>query len=109
MSLRPRPVTATVTKPKWMEPYVVRPPSISMDSTGSTASLTSVLDHDSYISPAPSDDEWEDEKYDEKSQGDEIQARNQQLARENLVKNFKDKVTIKRYMIKTDTNENLVY
>ncbi|XP_069110676.1 coiled-coil domain-containing protein 34-like isoform X2 [Argopecten irradians] len=57
MSLRPRPVTATVTKPKWMEPQVFRPRSLSLESNGSTASLTSVLDHDSYISPSPSDDE----------------------------------------------------
>lgn len=50
-SLRPRPVTATVTKPKWMQPEaIVGPRSASVESRGSTASLTSVLDHDSYIS-----------------------------------------------------------
>lgn len=59
MSLRPRPVTATVTKPKWMEPQGRRRRSYDLESNGSTASLTSVLDHDSYVSPAPSDDEWE--------------------------------------------------
>ncbi|XP_021352448.1 coiled-coil domain-containing protein 34-like isoform X2 [Mizuhopecten yessoensis] len=68
MSLRPRPVTATVTKPKWMEPQVFRPRSLSLDSGGSTASLTSVLDHDSYISPSPSDDE-EDWTYDKENCG----------------------------------------
>lgn len=53
MSARPRPVTATVTKPPWMK----IPPADaamyrrqSLTSNGSTASLTSVLDHDSYIS-----------------------------------------------------------
>ncbi|KAJ8313860.1 hypothetical protein KUTeg_008421 [Tegillarca granosa] len=50
MNRRPRPVTATVTKPDWMKPHV-SPRSRSLESNGSTASLTSVLDHDSYISP----------------------------------------------------------
>ena len=47
-SLRPRPVTATVTKPSWMQPEAIvgRRPD-SPDSRGSTASLTSVLDHES--------------------------------------------------------------
>lgn len=50
-SLRPRPVTATVTKPKWMQPEaIVGPRSASVESRGSTASLTSILDHDSYVS-----------------------------------------------------------
>jgi len=50
-SLRPRPVTATVTKPSWMQPEaIVGPRSRSVESRGSTASLTSVLEHDSYIS-----------------------------------------------------------
>ncbi|KAL5006610.1 hypothetical protein ScPMuIL_015416 [Solemya velum] len=49
---RPRPVTATVTKPKWMEPKVLagRSRTLSLDSSGSTSSLVSVLDHDSYDS-----------------------------------------------------------
>ena len=47
-SLRPRPVTATVTKPSWMQPEaIVGPRSDSPESRGSTASLTSVLEHDS--------------------------------------------------------------
>ena len=47
-SLRPRPVTATVTKPSWMRPEaIVGPRSDSPESRGSTASLTSVLEHDS--------------------------------------------------------------
>lgn len=52
MSCRPRPVTATVTKPKWMEPKVLagRSRALSLDSSGSTSSLVSVLDHDSYDS-----------------------------------------------------------
>ena len=47
-SLRPRPVTATVTKPSWMQPEAIvgRRPD-SPDSRGSTASLTSVLEHES--------------------------------------------------------------
>ncbi|XP_062587860.1 coiled-coil domain-containing protein 34-like [Saccostrea cucullata] len=59
MNTRPRPVTATVTKPKWMEPHVIPRRSRSLESNGSTASLTSVLDHDSYESPDISEDEWE--------------------------------------------------
>ncbi|XP_050418581.2 coiled-coil domain-containing protein 34 isoform X2 [Patella vulgata] len=56
-SSRPRPVTATVTKPKWMEPPCNSTHRHSLDSTGSTASLTSVLDHDSYISDYTDDDD----------------------------------------------------
>ncbi|KAK3108506.1 hypothetical protein FSP39_009444 [Pinctada imbricata] len=67
MSTRPRPVTATVTKPKWMEPHVTPRRSRSMESNGSTASLTSVLDHDSYISPDISDEEWHNDELQEKS------------------------------------------
>ena len=53
MSARPRPVTATVTKPPWMQvpdadAAMYRRQSLT--SNGSTASLTSVLDHDSYVS-----------------------------------------------------------
>jgi hypothetical protein len=53
MAARPRPVTATVTKPPWMrvpnaDAAMYRRSSLS--SNGSTASLTSVLDHDSYAS-----------------------------------------------------------
>ncbi|KAK3600817.1 hypothetical protein CHS0354_020497 [Potamilus streckersoni] len=58
-SLRPRPVTATVTKPKWMQPEAIVGPrrSHSVESRGSTASLTSILDHDSYESLSLSDDD----------------------------------------------------
>lgn len=60
MSARPRPVTATVTKPPWMQvpdadAAMYRRQSLT--SNGSTASLTSVLDHDSYISEPEYDDE----------------------------------------------------
>ena len=70
MSLRPRPVTATVTKPKWMEPEVYRPRSRSMESNGSTASLTSVLDHDSYESLADTDDDLDTEITEQHSKAD---------------------------------------
>ncbi|KAL8594106.1 hypothetical protein ACOMHN_000818 [Nucella lapillus] len=53
MSARPRPVTATVTKPPWMqipEADANMYRRHSLTSNGSTASLTSVLDHDSYVS-----------------------------------------------------------
>lgn len=46
---RPQPVTATVTKPEWMKVQGTRYRTHSFDSTGSTASLVSVLDHDSYV------------------------------------------------------------
>lgn len=60
MSARPRPVTATVTKPPWMcvpkaDAAMYRRSSLT--SNGSTASLTSVLDHDSYISEPDSEEE----------------------------------------------------
>lgn len=60
MSARPRPVTATVTKPLWMlvpdaDSVVNQRKSYSSD--GSTASLTSILDHDSYISEPELSDE----------------------------------------------------
>ena len=63
MSARPRPVTATVTKPPWMkvpdaEAALYRRQSLT--SNGSTASLTSVLDHDSYTSEPEYGDEQED-------------------------------------------------
>ena len=70
MSLRPRPVTATVTKPKWMEPQVVRPRSRSSESNGSTASLTSVLDHDSYESLGDTDDDLNTEDAEQFSRDD---------------------------------------
>lgn len=58
MSARPRPVTATVTKPEWMKAeYAYRPYSHSLDSTGSTESLISCLDHDSYESSADEEQE----------------------------------------------------
>ncbi|KAK7500765.1 hypothetical protein BaRGS_00008009 [Batillaria attramentaria] len=58
MSARPRPVTATVTKPAWMQVPDADAAAYrrhSLTSNGSTASLTSVLDHDSYISEPESD------------------------------------------------------
>ncbi|XP_046569260.1 LOW QUALITY PROTEIN: coiled-coil domain-containing protein 34-like [Haliotis rubra] len=62
MTTRPRPVTATVTKPRWMAmpdaDAIARARRHSLGSTGSTASLVSVLDHDSYMS-VPSDSELE--------------------------------------------------
>ena len=63
MSGRPRPVTATF-KPKSLDPPVgVRTRSYSLSSGSSTASLLSVLDHDSYDSM---EDEEEGEKLDNK-------------------------------------------
>ncbi|KAK7008743.1 coiled-coil domain-containing protein 34 [Biomphalaria glabrata] len=54
MSSRPRPVTATVTKPRWMQtpsPDTMRKiRRRSVESSGSTASLTSLLDHSSFNS-----------------------------------------------------------
>lgn len=55
-------MTATVTKPAWMQvpdadAYAYRRHSLT--SNGSTASLTSVLDHDSYISEPETDDDVE--------------------------------------------------
>ena len=51
---RPRPVTATVTKlPVWEDDLGIRADGNrrhSLTSSGSTTSLTSVLEHDSYIS-----------------------------------------------------------
>ncbi|XP_060073542.1 coiled-coil domain-containing protein 34-like [Ylistrum balloti] len=97
MSLRPRPVTATVTKPKWMEPQVFRRQSLSLESGGSTASLTSVLDHDSYISPTPSDDEdWTYNKENcGKSDGSEEKGDDQK-------DHYIDKRTIERKLAKYD-------
>ncbi|KAH3715940.1 hypothetical protein DPMN_058656 [Dreissena polymorpha] len=61
-NLRPRPVTATVTKPSWMRPEaIVGPRSRSVESLGSTASLTSVLDHDSYISVSDDEERYYDD------------------------------------------------
>lgn len=57
MSGRPRPVTATF-QPAGMEPVTgVRSRSYSLSSGSSTASLVSVLDHDSYESLEDSDQE----------------------------------------------------
>lgn len=61
MAGRPRPVTATVTKPKWMtipSPDAIRRiRSKSLESNGSTESLTSLLDHDSYNSASEVNDD----------------------------------------------------
>ncbi|XP_012937952.1 coiled-coil domain-containing protein 34 isoform X1 [Aplysia californica] len=54
MTGRPRPVTATVTKPRWMQipdpDAIAKIRSRSLESHASTDSLTSFLDHDSYVS-----------------------------------------------------------
>ena len=57
MSARPRPVTATVTHQPDFAPFMPR--SGDLSSGSETASLVSVLDHDSYVSPDPSDSEEE--------------------------------------------------
>ena len=65
MSARPRPITATVTKPSSMAPPTLSiRRSISPESMGdSTASLVSVLDHDSFSSaPSSSDSESEESR-----------------------------------------------
>ena len=59
MSARPRPVTATVCHQPSDVVTGVRTRSYSLSSGSSTASLVSILDHDSYESPMPSDDEAE--------------------------------------------------
>lgn len=60
IGLRQRPVTATVTKPIWMMPEAhVGQRSASVESRGSTASLTSVLHHDSYFSVSDQEDEYQ--------------------------------------------------
>ncbi|XP_041365905.1 coiled-coil domain-containing protein 34-like [Gigantopelta aegis] len=62
MSSRPRPVTATVTKPRWMDiadaDAIAYAHRHSLDSSGSTESLTSILGHSSYES-IPSEEEEE--------------------------------------------------
>lgn len=85
MSLRPRPVTATVTKPKWMEPEVYRPRSRSLESNGSTASLTSVLDHDSYESLGDTDDDVETEITDQHAKGDYDNKLHEKLKRKCVI------------------------
>ncbi|ESO99699.1 hypothetical protein LOTGIDRAFT_238740 [Lottia gigantea] len=50
LSGRPRPVTATTTRQTWLEISNSSPLRRSLDSSGSTESLCSVLDHDSYVS-----------------------------------------------------------
>ena len=60
MSARPRPVTATVTKPKWPVPVTSTPlrgDFITLSEGSSTESLVSVLNHDSCESIPPSEDE----------------------------------------------------
>ncbi|GFO48396.1 histone-lysine N-methyltransferase SETMAR [Plakobranchus ocellatus] len=76
MAGRPRPVTATVTKPRWMT--IPSPDAIrkirkkSLESNGSTESLTSLLDHDSYNStPEVPDDALFDETQNKKSDQEE--------------------------------------
>ena len=60
MSARPRPVTATIRPPSMDPPTGVRERRYSLSSGSSTASLVSVLDHDSYESPGTdSEDERE--------------------------------------------------
>ena len=61
MSARPRPVTATVTKPKDNHYIVTSTPkrAVTISPGSSTESLVSVLDHDSYESPLPSEEEAE--------------------------------------------------
>lgn len=75
MSARPRPVTATVTKPVWMqvpEADAAAYRRFSLTSNGSTASLTSVLDHDSYVSEPDLSEGNLSDKDDNFHQGEEI-------------------------------------
>ena len=55
MSARPRPVTATFKPPEMAPPTGVRTRSYSLSSGSSTASLISILKHDSYESLPDSD------------------------------------------------------
>lgn len=50
MSARPRPVTATFPPPPLISPVHLRPTSRSPSPINSTASLLSILDHNSYES-----------------------------------------------------------
>lgn len=59
MSARPRPVTATVNPPLTSTP--LHGPRTFLSSDGSTESLISILDHDSYESPLASEIESEPE------------------------------------------------
>ena len=73
MSARPRPVTATVTKPPWMQVPDADAAMYrrhSLTSNGSTASLTSVLDHDSYTSEPEYEDEKEERPANQAGPGD---------------------------------------
>ncbi|XP_060599380.1 coiled-coil domain-containing protein 34-like [Ruditapes philippinarum] len=105
-SLRPRPVTATVTKPKWMQPEaIVGPRSASVESRGSTASLTSVLDHDSYISCSDDEDEFEDKRSPRQSEvkrrpgKENVPIKNQQDIHNNTF-NVKHKKVMKKKVIR---------
>ncbi|XP_052810555.1 coiled-coil domain-containing protein 34-like [Mya arenaria] len=83
-NLRPRPVTATVTKPSWMRPEaIVGPRSRSLESRGSTASLTSVLDHDSYISLSEDDEDFPNEIRELPRRGHQSGKENRQPAMKN--------------------------
>ncbi|RUS77948.1 hypothetical protein EGW08_014294 [Elysia chlorotica] len=81
MAGRPRPVTATVTKPKWMtipSPDAIRKiRSRSLESNGSTESLTSVLDHDSYNSASEVIDDTTFDAAGDKKSNDEEQIKQQ--------------------------------
>ena len=60
MSARPRPVTATVTKPRYPIPVTSTPlrnDYMTLSDGGSTESLVSILYHDSCESLPPSDEE----------------------------------------------------
>ena len=59
MSGRPRPVTATVTRQPELDFIPLVPRTADLSSGSETASLCSVLDHDSYLSPGDSDHEEE--------------------------------------------------
>ena len=50
MSARPRPVTATFRPPSMTPPTGIRTRSYSLSSGSSTASLVSILNHESYES-----------------------------------------------------------
>lgn len=67
---RPRPVTATVTKLDWMKAPATIHQTLSFDSTGSTASLVSILDHDSYMD---SDGEMQETPVSSKSSKNSLQ------------------------------------
>ena len=107
-SLRPRPVTATVTKPSWMQPEaIVGPRSDSPESRGSTASLTSVLEHESCESLSEDDIDREVELQRKKEEQKKMEKRvlkakdpNQNLNMNNINTYGKEKKVMRKKVLR---------